>query len=255
MGGVQQRLQHDTQFPNEPRQIKPGEEVHVNNGRISVSGQVAVMEINGYVAKTIFDKNPGHDFYVEESAPLGWMYPYLTPFGIIMKVNRDPVPELTQDMIDKDRAFWSQYSRRTIGNWITPDTSFKQICDWAEKTYLRHDFSGFTGDLKFIRDDDAQAAFSRLRDAIGSSIYLWRAQTSNSLPQRMLMAKEAEFALKQSFAFCPYSPETVFHLLQLLTSENRIGDAVLILETCHKLDPYNEQITDWIHQFKRVKGV
>ena len=102
---AQRRLQHDTEFPNEPKQIKPGEDVHVDNGRVQVSGQVAVMSINGLLTKVIFDDNPDHEFYVEESFPLDWMYPYLTPFGIIMKINRHPVPELTQDIIDRDHAF------------------------------------------------------------------------------------------------------------------------------------------------------
>ena len=68
------------------------------------------MAINGLLTKVIFDKNPGHEFHVEESFPLDWMYPHLVPFGVIMKINREPVPEMTQEMIDKDHACWSRYS-------------------------------------------------------------------------------------------------------------------------------------------------
>jgi tetratricopeptide (TPR) repeat protein len=253
---AQRRLQHDSEFPNEPKQIKPGEDVHVDNGRVQVSGQVAVMSINGLLTKVIFDDNPDHEFYVEESFPLDWMYPYLTPFGVIMKINRHPVPELTQDIIDRDHAFWSQFSRRTVGNWITYDTSVKQVCDWAEKVYLRHDFSGFTGDRKFIRDDDGQKAFSKLRSSIGSSIYQWRSRPQNShIPaERARVTKEAEFAFKQAFAYCPYSPEAVFHFMDLLLQQNRIDDALDILKTCQKLDPYNQQIDDWVDQLTRSKS-
>jgi len=35
------------------------------------------MTINGLLAKIIFDKNPNREFYIEESFPLDWMYPYL----------------------------------------------------------------------------------------------------------------------------------------------------------------------------------
>ncbi|MEP6664169.1 MAG: DUF2723 domain-containing protein, partial [Verrucomicrobiota bacterium] len=77
-------------------QLKQGEEFRVDeNGRAQITGQVAVMSINGILTKMIFDANPGHEFYVEESFPLDWMYPYLTPSGIIMKINRQPLPELT----------------------------------------------------------------------------------------------------------------------------------------------------------------
>ena len=69
LGDAQRRLDHDKKAPNEPRQIKPGEDVRVIDNRVQVSGQVAVMAINGLLTKVIFDKNPNHEFYVEESFP------------------------------------------------------------------------------------------------------------------------------------------------------------------------------------------
>jgi tetratricopeptide (TPR) repeat protein len=257
---AQRRLQWDSEHPTQPyneRRIKPGEDVHLDGGRVQVSGQVAVMSINGLLTKVIFDKNPHHEFYVEESFPLDWMFPYLEPFGVIMHINRHPIQELPQETIDRDHAFWSEYSRRTIGNWITYDTSVKQICDWAEDVYLRHDLSKFTGDPKFIRDDDGQKAFSKLRSSIASSIYQWRSdpRNSRSATERPRVTKEAEFAFKQAFAYCPFSPEAVFHYMDLLLhqSPQRIDDSILLLETCHKLDPYNGQISQWIEDLKRSK--
>ncbi len=234
----------------EIHQLKAGEDVHVDNGRVSVSGQTAVMGINGLLTKVIFDKNPGHAFYVEESFPLDWMYPYLTPYGIIMKINRHPVPEITREMIDKDHKFWSLDSARMIGNWITYDSTIKEVCEFAERVYLRHDYKGFTGDLKFIRDDDAQKAFSKLRSSIASSVYMWRSGASKSPDDQKRMLKEAEFALKQAVAYCPYSPEAVFHLVQLLISQHRIDDAVLVARTCHELDPYNAQVQGLLDQLQ-----
>jgi hypothetical protein len=255
LSDAQRRLTHDSQFPNEPRQIKPGEDLHMDRDRVEVSGQVAVMSINGLLTKVIFDKNPLHEFYLEESFPLDWMYSHLTPFGIIMKINRQPVPEITQEIVDKDHAFWDQFSVRTIGNWITYDTTVKQVCDWAQDVYLRHDFHSFTGDRKFVHDDDAQKAFSKLRSSIGSSIYQWRSREANSKNpiERARVTREAEFAFKQALAYCPYSPEAVFHFMDLLLSQNRVDEALLILRTCHKLDPYNSQISDWIDQLSRDK--
>jgi tetratricopeptide (TPR) repeat protein len=70
------------------------------------------------------------------------------------------------------------------------------------------------------------------------------------------VTKEAEFAFKQAFAYCPFSPEAVFHFMDLLLSQPqpRVDDAILILETCHKLDPYNEQINEWINQLKQHRA-
>ena len=42
------------------------------------------------------------------------------------------------------------------------------------------------------------------------------------------MSKEAEFAYKQAFAFCPYSPEAVFRFVNLLIGHQQIDDALLV---------------------------
>src|SRR5439155_2742741 len=122
--------------------------------RVQVSGQVAVMSINGLLTKVMFDHNPKNEFFVEESFPLEWMYRYLTPFGVIMKINRQPLPELSEEVVKTDHQFWVQFSReRLIGDIVDYDTPVKTITDWVEKTYLRKDFSGFKGDRRFVRDD------------------------------------------------------------------------------------------------------
>ena len=148
-------------------QLKAGEDVKVVENRVQVSGQVAVMNINGLLTKVIFDQNPKNEFFVEESFPLDWMYPYLTPYGVIMKINRQPLPTLTEDILSRDHDFWKQFSKRLTGDIVDYDTPVKTITDWIEKTYLRKDFNGFTGDRKFIHDDDGQKSFSKLRSSIG----------------------------------------------------------------------------------------
>jgi tetratricopeptide (TPR) repeat protein len=235
------RYQHDHEHPNEPHQLKPGEDVVADDsGRLSFGGILVVMGINSYVTKSMFDANPDHEFYVEESYPMDWMYPNLLPFGVIMKVNRQPV-ELTEADMMRDHEFWSQYSTRLIGNWITYDTPVKEVCDFAERVYLHHDYTGFTGDLKFVRDDDAQKGFSKLRSAIGSSIYQNRGNSGRPPAQRARLLKEAEFALKQAFAYCPYS-EGASKYAQLLLEAGRTEDALLVARTFQKLDPYNRQV-------------
>jgi len=234
----------DAQRRLQSKQLKPGEDVHEVGGKVQVSGQVAVMAINGLLTKVMFDHNPKNEFYVEESFPLEWMYPHLTPFGIIMKINREPLGELSEEIVRRDHEFWSQYSSRLIGNWITYDTPVKDIAAFVEKVYLRRDYTGFTGDRKFIRDDQAQKAFSKLRSSIGG-LYNWRVGNAKvGSPDQQRMIREADFTFRQAFAFCPYSPEAVFRYVQLLATLQRFDDALLIVETCRKLDPYNAQVTD-----------
>jgi tetratricopeptide (TPR) repeat protein len=256
-----QDYMEDVQHRMQLGQMMPGEDAHVDpSGRMQVSGQVAVMMINGFLCKVIFDHNPNNEFFIEESFPLPWMYPYETPFGIIMKINRNPLPELPDEVFKRDHAFWSKYSDRLIGNWITYDTSVKEIVDFIEKVYLRHNYSGFKGDLKFVRDEQAQKAFSKLRSSI-TGVYAWRLgpQCPDEYRQKNAagteaLRREADFAFKQAFAFCPYSPEAVFRYINFLLQYGRIDDALLVVQTCQKLDPYNDQVKNTVKQLEDIKN-
>ena len=251
-----QEYMTDAQRRMQANQLKPGEDVKIVDNRVQVSGQVAVMNINGLLTKVMFDHNPKNEFFVEESFPLDWMYPYLTPFGVIMKINRQPLPSLTEDIYNRDHQFWKQFSKRMTGDIIDYDTPLKQITDWIEKTYLQHDFNGFTGDRRFLHDEDAQKSFSKLRSSI-AGVYAWRLgpfcppeyrPKSEAAYQRLL--KEADFAFRQAFAFCPYSPEAVFRYAQLLGQVHRFEDAMLVAQTCLKLDPYNGSVRGLIETIK-----
>ncbi len=124
--------------------VAAGAEVSFEGGRVSVQGVQGVMTINGILARMIFEANKEkHDFYVEESYVIPWMYPYLTPHGLIMKINRDTVAELTPEMIKNDRDFWNWYTPRLLGN------------------------------KKFHRDVVARKTFSKLRSAI-AGVYAYR---------------------------------------------------------------------------------
>jgi tetratricopeptide (TPR) repeat protein len=254
----------DVQRRRDLGQLKAGEDLKVDAaGHVQVSGQVAVMMINGLLCKVIFDHNPTNEFFVEESFPLDWMYPYETPFGVIMKINRDPLAELPPDVFKKDHDFWSKYSERLIGNWITYDTTVKQIADFAEKLYIKNNYEGFKGDPRFIRDDDGQKAFSKLRSSI-AGIYAWRCFPKapgrpDGCPPEYLqktaagqeaLIKETDFAFKQAFAFCPYSPEAVYRYVNFLLQLNRLEDALIVAETCQKLDPFNDSIVGLVNQLK-----
>jgi tetratricopeptide (TPR) repeat protein len=241
-------------------QLQPGEGVRTAGNQMAISGQISVMKINGLLCKVIFDHNPTNEFFIEESFPLDWMYPYETPFGIIMKINRQPLPELTDDVFKKDHDFWCEYSKRFIGNWITYDTSVQEIADFADRVYLHGNFHGFTGDRKFVRDDDGQKAFSKLRSS-QAGVYAWRLspQCPGEYRQKTPAAEEAlrretDFAFKQAFAFCPYSPEAVFRYVNYLLQYNRLQDALIVAQTYFKFDPYNDQAKGLVKNLEDFKA-
>ena len=124
--------------------IAAGAAVLEQDGRVQVQGVQGVMAINGILTRYIFDHNvPRHDFYVEESYVIGWMYPYLTPHGLIMKINREPLAALPEPVVKDDHEFWSWYTERLTTN------------------------------PKFMRDVVARKTFSKLRSAIGG-LYVYR---------------------------------------------------------------------------------
>ena len=249
-----QEYMDDAQKRMQNHQLKPGENVQVGaNGKINISGQVAVMNINGLLAKTIFDKTPDHEFYVEESFPLDWMYPHLEPHGLIMKINRQPLSELSDDIVSQDHDYWTKYLTPMIGGWLNDDTPVSDVAAFAEKAHLRHDLSGFTGDPRFVKSDYSCRTFSKLRSSI-AGIYMWRLDQAAGEEEKDRMARAADFAFRQAWALCPTSPEAVFRYINFLLKQKRSSDALLVASTCQKLDPNNVQIKNLVSQLQRIGG-
>jgi len=117
------------------------------------------MEINGILAEMIFDHNNyKHDFYVEESYVIRWMYPHLTPHGLIMKINNRKA-RTPRRLVNADLDFWDWYTRR------------------------------LASDPKFVRDIVARKSFSKLRSAI-AGLYAntgLRPEANFRLAQEVLM--------------------------------------------------------------------
>ena len=249
---AQRRLAHDQQFPNEPKQLKPGEEVRLDtNGQIQLSGQMNVIGIRELLTKTIFDKNPDREFYVEESFPLDWMYPYLEPHGLIMKINRQPLPALSDEIVQRDSDYWTKYLTPMIGGWLKPDTTIEEVAAFAEKIHVKKDLSGFAGDPQFVQNEYWCENFSKLRSSIGG-LYDWRAQHAADAAEKKRMNDAADFAFRQAWALCPYSPETVVRYVNLLMSQNRRADALLVAETAAKMPESkgNEQLRGFVTALK-----
>jgi len=251
---AQKRLEHDRRFPSQPRQLKPGEDVRLIDGRVrvNVSSPVSAMEINGLLAKAILESNPDRQFYVEESFQMNWMYPHLSPHGFILKLNRKPLDVLSDEVVMKDREFWTQQQRQMIGAWLTPDTPVKEVCTFVQKTFGRKDYSGFDGDRLYVENSYANKLYSKLRSAIGG-LYYWRAGNSKLPEERKRMTAEADFAFRQAFALYPYTPEAIFRYVNLLVSPGRLDDALRVADAAKSLDPDNSQLENLVSELTRMK--
>lgn len=243
----------DFQVRRAENQLLPGEDVtNGSDGQWHVNSHMSVIQVRELVAKVIFEKNTNQEFYVEESFPFEWMYPSLEPHGLIFKLNRQPVTELSGEMVQRDHDYWTKTVSPMIGNWLTDDTSVQQIQAFAEKVYLRHDFSGFTGDTNFVENSYSQRMFSKERSSI-AGLYFWRTQHAHDAQEKARMEKAADFAFRQAWALCPSSPETVFRYVQLLMDENRTMDALAVAETAAEFqsEPGATTLDDFIFQLKQ----
>ena len=138
-------------------QLNAGADIAVKDGRISVQGVQGVMQINGILARQIYDNNPRHEFYVEESYVIPWMYEFLEPHGLIMKISRQP-SQITPELIAKDRGFWNWYCKRLLA-----DSAFKRDVV-ARKTFSK--LRGAIAGLYAARGhfDEAESAFRQAVD-------------------------------------------------------------------------------------------
>ena len=84
------------------------------------------------------------------------------------------------------------------------------------------------------------------------------APNTHPAAEKKRMNEEADFAFRQSFALCPYSPEAVFRYVNLLVSEQRLSDALLVAETAAKMPAMKgrdgNQIRDLVKQMKQQRG-
>ena len=117
MEDAQRRYQHDQQFPDEPKQLLPGENITVTDGKVSVSGQTAVMAINENLFQRLVLQNPGVSFAIEQSFPFSSTYPGAVPLGPIMQVG-SPVAALglSPDTAQQAVSYWQNTTQQLLAN-------------------------------------------------------------------------------------------------------------------------------------------
>ncbi len=246
------RLKHDEEFPNEPRQIRPGENVRLVNGELQMSNPVSVMAVHARLVKLILERNPKCEFYMEESYPLELLYPYLSPHGLIFQLNHALLTALPAKDIEADHAFWTKECGTLLGGWLKPGTSVSNVCAFAEAVYGRKDWSQFSGDREYVTNGFAPAAFSKLRVSI-AGLYQWRLMNHPKAEEKAQLEAEADYAFRQAFALCPTSREALYRSVNFLMMEGRIDDTIQMASTACKLTPGDEQYENLRSQLQNVR--
>jgi hypothetical protein len=215
--------------------------------------------ISGSLTELMSDKNPHREFFVEQSYyPNEWMDSQLEPHGLIFKLNRQPVAKLSDEIVQRDQAYWAKYIQPMIGNWLNENTSIAEIAAFAEKTYGRRDYSEFKGDPRFIENAYSQKVFSTLRSAI-ARLYEWRASHATNPSDKERMLREADFAYRQAWAIGPDLPSASVGLyINFLVNQSRVNDAVLVAETALSIvrdrGEHNQLLEDMVKSLKEKQS-
>ena len=107
MADAQKRLEHDEKFPDEPKQVRHGEELKRVDGKLTVGGHTAVMDINERLLNLLLEKNPDTTFALQESIPLKSTYAEAKPVGAIMELRaRADSPELAAGEASEALNYW-----------------------------------------------------------------------------------------------------------------------------------------------------
>ena len=217
---ARKRLEHDQQFPDEPRQVRPGEDVRITteklqqgfaDGDIQAAGQTSIMAVNEILLNKLLQKNPDLSFALEESFPMKSVNAEASPIGPIMELRAEGENALTQERAAQAVEYWRDETKRLMA-----DPEFKDS-DYAKKSY------------------------SKLVSSQGGV-----------LVQHGFLA-EAEEAFRYANELCPYSPEAVFRYVSLLVDQNRIDEAARVVSDASKSDPKSDQFRDLAAQLGKRK--
>jgi tetratricopeptide (TPR) repeat protein len=206
MDDAQKRLAHDEQFPDEPKQLRPGENIQVTDGRVEVSGQIAVMGINELLLQMFMDKNPDLSFALEESFPLRSTYSNAAPLGPI-----------TQLRVTDDQ------------NALTAETAAQSLDYWrAASQQILAETAGDTPE-----GQNVLKAYSKMAASEG-----------NLFADRNLDA-EAEQAYRLGMQIYPDNPEATYGLANLLAREGKIEEAQRMVKEFQQKNPEQAQSGTW----------
>lgn len=115
------RAEHDRQFPNEAKQLRPGEEVREEGGRVVVSGRGMVEAVNQALLRSMLEKNPGVPITIADPA---WAEALNLP-----AVPKGPVWEVVAGGGSAAETLTAANAADTLGFW--KDTAARMQADAA----------------------------------------------------------------------------------------------------------------------------
>lgn len=198
------RWQHDRDFPNEPRQVRPGEQIDVlEDGRVQVGGQMAVVSINELFVRRLLEKNPQRPFALEEGYPFRSLYEDAGLTGPLLQLQGQ--------------------STQSPSGTGPGDSGSQRAVDYWQSTAER------------LLDDPQLGGTPKVRTAWAR---LALAQAGWLAEGEVTPAAEALFQVASRLS--PASPEVVYRHLEFLADQERWEEARRVAEAAVAAAPDNE---------------
>ncbi len=140
LGRDKQYPKDTTKMPNEQELVEIVRNVSMNlpPGANPQDPSIGIL-YHAAIAKWIFEHNKDkREFFIEESFPMEWTYPYAVPNGLSYRLNKEPLETLPPGVVAEDFRYWNAYVERLLG------------------------------DKNFHEDFDAKRSFSKLRNSTGN---------------------------------------------------------------------------------------
>ncbi len=209
------RWNHDQQHPDEPKQVRPGEQIQIGeDGRHSFGGNVSVMDINERILQKLIAKNPGVPVYLEESFPFQNAYRQATANGPLLQLSG-------QDSGAEAAAASPESVAQTIDQW-------------------RNTTAQLLTDSETAGSQEVRSAYSKLLMA------------QAGIFEKGSMADAAEQAFRLAQELTPDNPETAFRYVNFLSQQRRQAEAIPWLETVVQRNPDNSGLRDLLEQLRTM---
>ncbi len=112
---AKRRMEHDKNFPKEPKQVRVGENLAQADGRIQLSGQGAVMAINERLVQMFREANPELTVSFEESYSLPSTYAGAVPNGMLISLRPGTAtPSISPELANQTMSGW----RESANQWL-----------------------------------------------------------------------------------------------------------------------------------------
>ena len=258
---IEKLLGRDTTYPEERLTFPHREEImalfenlmrqYQENPAGMPNPQTDPVGLNSAVAEWIFlhnrdkkDGSPRH-FYVEESFPMQWSYPYAIPHGLCYEIAHDKMDALPPGTAEKDLAWWDDYIKR-----------LESVPGFRDDDLAMHSFAKLRntgGNIYAFR-----RMFPESERAYRQALYLWPGNTETTGNLINILTLQGRFKDAQDVALesLPFDPNSKTLKRLVIATEARLKAAqnLPLLQGAIQNDPRNRQLLAQLLQALIILG-